>query len=86
MEFVANKKLIQSALRGHHLTQRRVADLLGISPGYLSTVLNGHAGLSTELRRRMLDCEAFRGIPEDQLWSIRGAEEGISAPTGGEAA
>ena len=40
-------------LHRRHMAQRELADLLGMSPGYLSQVLSGRRSPSASRRRRM---------------------------------
>ena len=61
----------------HHITHATVARRLGVSRAYWSQLLNRRRGLSPAVRRRILGCDLFTGVPETELWE-RVSEGGAS--------
>lgn len=52
----------------HHLAQSEVADRIGVGRAYWSQLVNRRRALSPAIRRRILACPLFGGVPESQLW------------------
>ena len=56
---------VRERLRRRHMTQNELAALLGITPDYLSRLLNGTRHPSPRLRRQLqetLDCAGFEEL------------------------
>jgi len=53
---MTSHQAIRSAMRRRHLTQRRVAAMVGISEAYLSQILSGKRTPSTVERRIFRAC------------------------------
>lgn len=71
--------LLADRVRDHvdarHLTHAEVAERIGVARAYWSQLLNRRRGLSPAVRRRILGCDLFTGVPESDLW------ERVDAPT-----
>ena len=48
-------KLLHSLMKDHHLKAKDLVDLLGISKGYVSDILNYKKGLSKEVIRKLAE-------------------------------
>lgn len=66
--FLMNGSHVRELLARRHWGQDALASELGITRSYACQLLNGRRLLSPKLRRRMLDSELFRGVPEHELW------------------
>ena len=56
---------VRERLRRRHMTQNELAALLGITPDYLSRLLNGTRCPSPQVRRQLqetLDCAGFEEL------------------------
>lgn len=73
--------LLADRIRDHvdarHLTHAEVAERVGVARAYWSQLLNRRRGLSPAVRRRILGCDLFTGVPETELWE-RVSEGGAS--------
>ncbi len=73
--------LLADRVRDHidarHLTHAEVAERVGVARSYWSQLLNRKRALSPSIRRRILACELFVGVPETELWE-RVVEGGAS--------
>jgi len=66
--YLLRSDFVREHIDAHHLTQGEVADRLAIGGSYWSTLLMRKQGVSPPLRRRILACALFAGIPETALW------------------
>jgi transcriptional regulator with XRE-family HTH domain len=73
--------LLADRVRDHvdarHLTHAEVAERVGVARSYWSQLVNRKRALSPSIRRRILACELFAGVPENELWE-RISEGGAS--------
>lgn len=52
----------------HHMTLGEVAVLLGVSRSFWSQLINRTRSVSPKMRRRILACNVFAGVPDSDLW------------------
>ena len=64
------------------MSLRKMAKVLGISPAYLSYMVNGKRPWGAELRERYLELvNTFVNSPHESGYKNTGAQEGIRTPT-----
>lgn len=66
--FLLHASRVRDLADRHHLAQSEIAEKLGIGRAYWSQLLNGRRALSPSIRRRILACDLFVGVPESELW------------------
>ena len=66
--FLLHASRIRDLADRHHLAQSEIADKLGIARAYWSQLVNRRRALSPSIRRRILACDLFAGVPESELW------------------
>lgn len=59
---------VRDLVDAHHLTQADVAERIGLARYYWSQLVNRKRGLSPSVRRRILACDLFAGVPQTELW------------------
>ena len=64
--FLADR--VRDHVDAHHLTQAEVAERVGLARSYWSQLVNRKRALSPSIRRRILACDLFAGVPESELW------------------
>lgn len=75
--FLLHADRVRDHIDAHHLTHAEVAERIGVARSYWSQLLNRKRALSPVIRRRILGCDLFAGVPESELWE-RVAEGGAS--------
>ncbi len=66
--FLLHASRIRDLADRHHLAQSEIAEKLGIARAYWSQLVNRRRALSPSIRRRILACDLFAGVPESELW------------------
>lgn len=66
--FLLHASRIRDLADRHHLAQSEIAEKLGIARAYWSQLVNRRRALSPPIRRRILACDLFAGVPESELW------------------
>lgn len=59
---------VREIIDRHHMTLGEVAVLLGVSRSFWSPLINRNRSVSPKMRRRILACEVFAGVPDPDLW------------------
>ena len=59
---------VRDHVDGRHLTHAAVAERVGVARSYWWQLLNRKRALSPSIRRRLLACDLFAGVPENELW------------------
>ncbi len=59
---------VRDLIDARHLTHAEVAERLGIARSYWSQLVNRKRGVSPSIRRCILACDLFAGVPENELW------------------
>ena len=71
--FWVRREAVALALDRRHLCHAGLAQELGISRSYWSTLFTRRRPLSPQIRRRMLESPALSGIAEEELWDCKPA-------------
>ena len=66
--FFLHADSVRDPIDAHHLTHADVAGRLGIARSYWSQLVNRKRALSPAIRRTILACDLFAGVPENELW------------------
>ena len=66
--FFLHSDRVRDLIEDRHMPHHALATELGISRAYWSLLLNRHRPLTKSVRRKILDCPVFAGVPEDVLW------------------
>ncbi len=66
--FLLHASRVRDLADRHHLAQSEIAEKLGIARAYWSQLVNRRRALSPSIRRRILACDLFAGVPESELW------------------
>lgn len=66
--FFLHADRVRDHVDARHLTHADVAERLGIARSYWSQLVNRKRALSPTVRRTILACDLFAGVPENELW------------------
>ncbi|MDP2311268.1 MAG: helix-turn-helix transcriptional regulator [Pseudomonadota bacterium] len=66
--FLLRADHVRDLVDARHLTHAQVAERIGLARSYWSQLINRKRGLSPSIRRRILACDLFFGVPETELW------------------
>jgi transcriptional regulator with XRE-family HTH domain len=70
MSVLVKSRMMRLALDRNCLSQKELAERLGLSPGYVSQIVSGARPPSPRVRRGIL--EVLDGVGFDQLFEVRG--------------